>query len=122
MAFSAPGSGGYQGQDSWYKQVAKEIQKYITAITSLTGLTLTGDLTMSGAAVIFDATKVFQSAEITADGSAQATAHGLGRTPTIGIAYMTSSVVAAVISAVTLDGTNCTVTASNTVKYRILAM
>lgn len=72
--------------------------------------------------VIFSAANFFVSAEITGNGAAQNTAHSLGRTPVIAIAYFTDVAVAGdTLSAVTSDGTNCTVTCSNGSKYRILA-
>lgn len=85
-------------------------------------LLLTGAPVQLAGPLVLDSNYIFQSAEITADGSAQATAHGLGRTPVIAIAYMTSTVAAATISAVTSSGTTCTVTGTNLLKYRILAM
>ena len=120
MAAAAPGSAGYQGTRQWFRQVALEVQQFFTNITSTAASIAT--LTMTGP-LIFNASNVFLSSEISADGTAQATAHGLGRTPIIAIAYFTLQTGGAdAISAVTSDGTNCTVTATNTTKYRILAM
>lgn len=84
-------------------------------------LSQAGKLTLPGA-LIFNAADVFLSAEITGNGGAQNTAHGLGRTPVIAIAYFTKVAAAGdVLSAVTSDDTNCTVTGTTNAMYRILA-
>lgn len=93
-----------------------------------TAQTITGVKTLgAGASLALGAsngiTGIFMSAEITGNGTPQATAHGLGRTPTVGIAYISDNATTAqgAVSAVVSNGTTCTVTATNNLKYRILA-
>lgn len=70
---------------------------------------------------------IFVSPEVTGNGSAQSTAHGLGRTPTVCIAWITELPDAAAetgfdIAAGTHTSTNAIFTVTNTVKYQILAL
>lgn len=78
-----------------------------------------------GGATRVQAGAVTPTAEITANGSAQNTAHGLGRTPVFAFAAFTSLpaglAAGATIGAVTYDATNLTVTvAPSGAKYRII--
>jgi len=66
---------------------------------------------------------VFKSDEITSDGSAQSTAHGLGRTPSLVIVIPSDvSGVAAVYTEGTHTSTNCIVTVTTGNKYKIIAL
>jgi len=70
--------------------------------------------------------KCFHSAEITADGTEQSTAHGLGATPTLVIVYKTADTrgtwAAWSLVEGTHDATNVKVTGTSGIKYRIFAM
>ena len=67
--------------------------------------------------------KVFHSSEITGNGSEQATAHGLGRTPDLVFAVPTNLTGGAyVVVYGTHDSTSARVTVTNGEKYRIVAM
>ena len=67
---------------------------------------------------------VFVSAEVTANGSAQSTAHGLGYVPSRVLVSITDSNNAAdnIITEGTHTATNCVVTVTSGCKYKILAM
>jgi len=70
--------------------------------------------------------KYFHSAEITATGAEQSTAHGLGATPTLVIVYKTADTrgtwAAWSLVEGTHDATNVKVTGTSGIKYRIFAM
>lgn len=65
----------------------------------------------------------FQSAEITGTGSEADTAHGLGRTPAVVIAYITQKDTTTAFDLVegVHDGTNIKVNVATTAKYKIVA-
>lgn len=66
---------------------------------------------------------IFESAEITGNGGAQATAHGLGREPTIAWAVFTElNGSVADMSNITKDGTNLTITVTTGQKYKLFAI
>jgi len=76
------------------------------------------------AAIVSGQVDFFQSAEITGSGAVQNTAHGLGRTPSLVIVYVTEDTgLAGTIDLLegAHDGTNVIVTAPTTVKYKIIA-
>jgi hypothetical protein len=66
------------------------------------------------------------SSEITGTGSAQATAHGLGDTPSLAFAVVTEAPVALGsgldVAHGTHDATNCTFTVTSGIKYRVVAV
>jgi len=70
--------------------------------------------------------KYFLSAEITADGTEQSTAHGLGGTPKKVIVYKTADTrgtwAAWSLVEGTHDATNVKVTGTSGIKYKILAI
>lgn len=69
---------------------------------------------------------VFQSAEITGDGTAQSTAHGLGATPRLVWATLTELpadlTAGADIAIGTHTSTNCVFTVTSGIKYRVYAL
>jgi len=68
--------------------------------------------------------KIFVSADLVGTGSAQTFAHGLGATPTktiIGVINFGASVAVDIVEG-THTSTNCVVTCTSGVKYKILAM
>ena len=68
----------------------------------------------------------FKSAEITGDGSAQSTAHGLGVVPSVVFVSFTELpadlAAGADIAEGTATDTNCVVTVTTGVKYKILVL
>lgn len=66
---------------------------------------------------------VFISAELTGDGSSQATAHGLGATPSYVVATLTefTSAQSVDVAEGTHTSTNVVMTVTNGVKYRVIA-
>ena len=76
------------------------------------------------AAVTAVRSKIFVSAVLVGTGSAQTFAHGLGATPTktlIGVVNFGASVAVDVVEG-THTSTNCVVTATSGIKYKIWAM
>lgn len=65
----------------------------------------------------------FKSAQITGDGSAQSTAHGLGRVPDTVFVYLAQKDTTTAFDLVegAHDATNIIVTVAATAKYRIIA-
>jgi hypothetical protein len=86
------------------------------------GVTVDGCLIKDGAVEAVAAAATFISAEITGNGAAQATPHGLAATPTRFFAFFTElDGNAADIGTVTADATNLTVTVTTAQKYRLYA-
>ena len=79
---------------------------------------------IANATIKAEDTKIFVSAVLVGTGSAQTFAHGLGATPTktlIGIINFGASVAVDVVEG-THTSTNCVVTCTSGVKYKIWAM
>lgn len=85
---------------------------------------LTGNAATATTANSIASASVFLSAEITADGNPQNTAHGLGSVPAVVIAIPSNAAdgAAFVVAYGAHDATNCIVTCTATQKYRILAI
>lgn len=91
------------------------------AVSGDATLSSAGALTIGAGAIVASKAKVFFSTEVTGNGGAQNTAHGLGGTPA-GV-LVVPSVVAAALSLVqgAHDATNVIVTCNNNDKYYIFA-
>lgn len=61
MAFSAPGSGGFQGSKTWYQQVAIEIGQFITTLGTIVSATIT-NLTI-GTKIVFGEFQITQGTD-----------------------------------------------------------
>jgi hypothetical protein len=102
---------------------AKILNANVTTGKIATGAVTTTEL---GAAAVTKAkAKMFISGNITGDGAPQVTAHGLGVDPTTAnIFFSVISTAAAgdfAFTSLSTDATNVTVTATNTIIYRIMA-
>lgn len=90
--------------------------------TAAAGVTVDGCLIKDGRVAALAPAGMFLSAPITGNGAPQATAHGLGGSPSLAFAVpvdLTGGIFAVVYGA--HDGTNCTFTATTGEKYRIVA-
>lgn len=95
----------------------------ISESTAAAGVTIDGCLIKDGAAAKTAAASKFSSAEITANGAAQATAHGLGAAPTQAWAVFTAiDGNANTIGPITISPTDLTVTVTTGQKYRLYAV
>jgi len=65
---------------------------------------------------------IFVSAEITADGTAQETAHSLGRVPSVVIVSIVDITDGDKVTEGSHDATNCITTVTTGAKYKIIAM
>lgn len=94
----------------------------IAESTSAAGVTVDGCLIKDGRAAALATAGLFRSAEITGNGSAQNTAHGLGSTPSL-VFVVPSDLTGGAFAVAygTHDATNCVTTVTTGEKYRIVA-
>jgi|APSaa5957512493_1039668.scaffolds.fasta_scaffold144023_1 hypothetical protein len=64
----------------------------------------------------------FKSGTLTGTGTAQSTAHSLGRTPTLVLVLMQEGGVTGAVTEGVHDGTNCIVTVASGMDYKIVAL
>lgn len=96
----------------------------VSESTAAAGVTVDGCLIKDGAVAKVADAGWFASAEITGNGAAQATAHGLAAAPAKFFAVVTehTDLQSVDIGAITADATNLSVTVTNGIKYRLYAM
>lgn len=91
--------------------------------TTAAGVTVDGCLIKDGRAAALATAAMFSSTEVTGNGSAQNTAHGLGATPTMVWATVTEDGGTGFdVAPGSHDATNCVYTVTNGVKYRVYAI
>lgn len=104
------------------KQFGSDLIADLAIITSKIAALAVTNAKLANTTIQSEKASVFFSAVITADGTSQSTAHGLGRAPAIAIAYLVKVAAAGdEITTVVKDNLTVDVTAVAGCKFRIIA-